>query len=160
MNKSPAASTAKPIGLASAGLYTTVCAPPLDGTSTTSPLKLADEDIARSIHRDSQLGAETAGPVDFALRGGGQDMLAAHVVAAGRNLHYFIQVVVRDKEIARSIHRQTLRVIEPDARWSSAVPFGRDLHNLLCVVRCSAMKTSPAASTATPFGTFRVLPWC
>src|ERR1700728_5071766 len=41
MNKSPAASTAKPIGLEPDGLYTTVWAPPLAGSSTTSPLKLA-----------------------------------------------------------------------------------------------------------------------
>ena len=68
-------------------------------------VEVADEHIARAIHRDPKLGAQTD------TDGG---LTRSRGTAEG-NLDHLIQVVIRDKEIACSIHCHTLRVVQSRA---------------------------------------------
>ena len=137
MKTSPAPSTATPDRVIQSAAHRGLGAS--TGRNLHHPVVagIRDEDIARSIHRHTCRDNQSA-----AHRGLG--------AATGRNLHHPVVAGIRDEDIARSIHRHTVGVISPlpTVVWAPP-PAGTSTTRLLLG---SAMKTSPAASTATPYG--------
>ena len=76
-----------------------------------SIVEISDENIAGSIHGDTQLASQA----------GAYGLLAAAAGATCRDLDHLIQIVVCDEEIACSIQRQPLRELESGADGLSAV---------------------------------------
>ena len=82
---------------------------------TSARTEVAEKYIAYSIHGDAQLGVWCSGFAGNQRRVGNQYLFAAAIGAASWNFQHFVQVVIRDEQIAGSIQSQTLRVSESAA---------------------------------------------
>src|ERR1039458_6714764 len=58
---------------------------------------------------------------------GGAPFAGTLTTRSDRNLHYLIQVVIRDEDVARSINRQTLRILEIKSHGSRRSAICRNL---------------------------------